>query len=364
MPDHFYSILEEHIARYPLMEAQDCGKLLFQNEFGPEHMVTDQQAVRRSLEDELSEMQKEAGKAVSGEFSPQYPEKIGGGLCRFPLWDCPSVEAAGLLADLFVLTARESQGSVEGLKSKLEQAAVQGFGGIPGMKEWAEDWRKQGYPAVHHSRTYREAYHPHYRLLRKAYAGFFQALWEISRRIAAGEQTNPPFILGLDGRCGSGKTSFASLIAQLFPCNVVHMDDYYLPPEARRDNWKEIPGGNMDFHRFLREILFPAKAGEQVCSQPWQCQKGKYAEAQLLPRQRLLVVEGSYSHHPLLAKQYDLKIFLTCPRQEQRERLRAREGSYFFVFEEQWIPMEERYFQCYEVEQNSHLVVDTGGFWS
>ena len=36
----FQRILVQHAARYPRMEAQDYGKLLFQNVFGPEHLLS------------------------------------------------------------------------------------------------------------------------------------------------------------------------------------------------------------------------------------------------------------------------------------------------------------------------------------
>lgn len=47
-------------------------------------------------------------------------------------------------------------------------------------------------------------------------------------------------------------------MGRLLPCNVVHMDDYYLPPDRRAENWEQIPAGNMDLARFLQEVLVPA----------------------------------------------------------------------------------------------------------
>ena len=38
------SILQQHTAAYPLMAPQDYGKLAYQNEFGPGHMISDKQA--------------------------------------------------------------------------------------------------------------------------------------------------------------------------------------------------------------------------------------------------------------------------------------------------------------------------------
>ena len=43
MKKEFTQILEAHLGKHPLMEPQDFGKLVFQSEFGPEHMVSDRQ---------------------------------------------------------------------------------------------------------------------------------------------------------------------------------------------------------------------------------------------------------------------------------------------------------------------------------
>ncbi|WP_337549370.1 hypothetical protein, partial [Dysosmobacter welbionis] len=37
MHEEFQTVLREHLARYPLMEPQDCAKLAYQSTFGPAH---------------------------------------------------------------------------------------------------------------------------------------------------------------------------------------------------------------------------------------------------------------------------------------------------------------------------------------
>jgi len=193
--------------------------------------------------------------------------------------------------------------------------------------------------------------------------GFFPVLGEVCRRIRREQQEARPMVIGIDGRCGSGKTGLAALIARLFPCRVIHMDDFYLPFALRRENWTEVPGGNMDFERLRLEILEPVRQGKPVYYRAYRCQEDRLEEAVLMPPGQLTVVEGSYSHHPLLAEYYDLKIFLTCPDEVQRRRLQEREGSHFPMFEKRWIPMEENYFRQDQVESGSDFVVDTGDFW-
>ena len=74
---------------------------------------------------------------------------------------------------------------------------------------------------------------------------------------------------------------------------------------------------------------------------------------------RLVLVEGSYSHHPSLAACYDLRIFVTCSKAEQARRLQAREGARYAAFVERWVPLEEAYFAKYAIEPHADLILDT-----
>ena len=82
-----------------------------------------------------------------------------------------------------------------------------------------------------------------------------------------------------------------------------------------------------------------------------------------LPETQVTQVEGSYSHHPELAGEYDLKLFLTCSREEQARRLQAREGTYYQTFETCWIPAEERYLRSFDIENADVLRLDTTAFF-
>jgi len=165
--------------------------------------------------------------------------------------------------------------------------------------------------------------------------------------------------VAIDGRCGSGKTRLAAQLAAVFPATVLHLDDFYLPPAARRPDWETVPGANMDLNRFLAEALLPARAGETVRYRAYDCGRGAYAAPAELPPRRLILAEGSYAHHPALAAAYDLRVFLTCAPGEQKRRLRAREGERFPVFEKRWIPLEEAYFRQYAIPEKADLVLDT-----
>ena len=140
------------------MEPQDYGKLVFQSEFGPEHLVSDAASVLRYLEREWSEL------PAGCEVIP--PEDIGNGLCRFHLSACGRAQMP-LLAELFCRSAQEHKGTREGLEARL--ALIRELD-VPGMEEWLARYEAAGCPAVRHSQTFRDAYDPHYRVIRWEYA--------------------------------------------------------------------------------------------------------------------------------------------------------------------------------------------------
>ena len=74
-----------------------------------------------------------------------------------------------------------------------------------------------------------------------------------------------PVVLALDGRCGSGKTTMATALAEQFPDSIVlHTDDFYLPPADRVPGWEQTPCANMDLARLRDEVLAPARTGKPV----------------------------------------------------------------------------------------------------
>lgn len=166
-------------------------------------------------------------------------------------------------------------------------------------------------------------------------------------------------IVAIDGRCGSGKTGLAALCGENLDCNIVHMDDFYLPLESRQENWREIPGGNMDFGRLISEVLEPLGRGKTVTVRPYDCGKKDYGPERMLSPKSLTIIEGSYSHSPGLRKYYNKMIFLTCGKEIQKKRLLFREGEKYAMFERVWIPMEENYLAACPTPPEA-MVVDTG----
>ena len=76
----------------------------------------------------------------------------------------------------------------------------------------------------------------------------------------------------------------------------------------------------MDLVRLRDEALRPAYAGRQVQYRAYSCREGAYQPTQALPAQPLVILEGSYSHHPLLKEYETTRVFVTCSKAAQTRR--------------------------------------------
>lgn len=153
-------------------------------------------------------------------------------------------------------------------------------------------------------------------------------------------------IVAIDGKCTSGKTTLASKLAELYDCNVFHMDDFFLRPEQRTPERFAEVGGNVDYERFLEEVLLPLKSSKTFSYRPFDCSTFTLSDPVIVTPKRLNIIEGTYSHHPYFGNPYDLKILLTIDEEIQRRRILDRPEFLHKRFFEEWIPMENRYFDA------------------
>ncbi len=329
-------LLLGHFRKYPLLQAEDIFKYLFQSAFGCEHLVSDPSAA-------LNYIKKEREMSVS---SPTLDE-LDGEYTRVHI----SCLAPETLARLFCLSAKKEDG-LASLEAKLEVAkALVANGDLPldgeDFSRKLEAWRQAGYPALHHSDAFREAYRPAYRVIANKYAKFLSIFAEIDCLLANGNA-----IIAIEGGAASGKTTLSGILAEVYDCNVFHMDDFFLRPEQRTpERFAEI-GGNVDRERFLEEVLEPLKRGDAVCYRPFDCGKWALGEPITVEPKKLTVIEGVYSMHPDLADCYDYSVYLDISPEYQRERIQERNSPAFAKrFFEEWIPLENRYFEGMRVKE-------------
>lgn len=163
-------------------------------------------------------------------------------------------------------------------------------------------------------------------------------------------------LIAIDGSCTSGKSTLAALLARELDCNVFRVDDYFLRPEQRTEERLAQPGGNVDYERFREEVLLPLKTGMPFFYRPYDCGTGKLKAPVAVTPKRISVIEGSYSHHPFFEGPYDIKVFLKVSPEVRLVRIGQRPAFLRKRFEEEWIPMEQRYFEAFDIESKADIV--------
>lgn len=355
MADELLSLLRDQLGKYPAMQLQDCIKLLYQHFLGSEHLYAEPaRCFQRLLQEK---------EAVGVDMSVPAYEEIGKNICRFNLQPL-SAELSDLftLAHLFLVGIEKISGNAEEGKSKFEES-IETLLTLIHEKElpfsyqeaclFIELYRKKGMPAIHHSNCYKDAYHPAYRLLRTDFARYYELFAMLDRLMAQKDHV----ILAIDGNCGAGKSTLASLLAEVYPCNIIHMDDFYLPKDLRTKERLDEAGGNVHYERFTAQVLPALRAlknnaeGFQSASyQIFDCHTMDYkARTGSITKQPLTIVEGSYCLRKEFRDAYDCMVFLTVSCELQKERLRSRNGEEALNnFITKWIPMEEKYFDTYK----------------
>ena len=337
-------ILTAHAQTYPLMRPQDAVKLIYQNEFGGGHLITDTTASLKRLRAEYT--------GVTHDPSVPLWEDIGNGLVRVMLTALDITQyPLETLNENFARSAALHTGNREVFAQKLDvlrELTRQGvFTFSPEeLDAYLSDYMASGCPAVSHSEQYRAAYQPAYRVVLRRLLPPLPVLLHAIGQCAA--PSDRPLLVAIDGRCASGKTTLAAQLQKTCGCGVVHMDDFFLRPEQRTQERLDAPGENVDHERFLSEVLLPLSRGEVSQYRPFDCSTQTLGELIQVEPSPVVIVEGSYSCHPALWPYYDLRVFLTISPEEQMRRIVAREGTeYAEVFRTKWIPLEERYFDAY-----------------
>lgn len=163
-----------------------------------------------------------------------------------------------------------------------------------------------------------------------------------------------PIIVAIDGKSAGGKSTLGNKLKETYRCNLFHMDDYFLRPEQRTKERLEEPGGNVDYERFYKEIICHLSDREGLVYQKYHCSSQTLGEKRSVPYCRLNIVEGAYSQHPYFKDIYDLRFFLDISDEEQKRRLAIRnKEEQIERFLREWIPMENRYFEEYQIRSKS-----------
>lgn len=158
------AVLKIHAKKYPLMSVTDAVKLIFQNEFGGEHLISSKAKCLEYLTAEYNSVT---------QTDCEFYEDIGGGIIRVFL---PALRANSItpteLCELFISSAEMTHGDINSFLKKLDilkeltESGLFAFSSDQ-LEEYLTEYASLGYPPVSHSEIYRLNYKPAYRIILK-----------------------------------------------------------------------------------------------------------------------------------------------------------------------------------------------------
>ena len=217
--------LIEHFQTYPKLQAEDVFKFLFQSAFGCEHLLSSEAAVLSYIQREyatLSNAEPPKTEPLDGDYSRVYLSCLNDGL------------KPETLAKLFCLSAKKEEDGRSLLEEKIEVARELIKSGtlpldVDDFNQKLATWKDLGYPAVHHSNAFREAYHPAYRVIANHYVELLPMLTQMDKRSVQDEKEMKKVIV--IGCPGSGKTTFAEKLRAKTNLPLFHLDAIWHKPD-------------------------------------------------------------------------------------------------------------------------------------
>lgn len=350
--------LTENYKVQPSMEPQDVVKQCYQAAFGAEHLLTDLDRARAFFMEEYEPLEPVRGNLYEM-ISPSFAR------ISLPVW-----KRAGLspewLFQLFVLTASEP--SVDGDKLFQEylhtagKLIEQGTLPIPSgdWQTYLDHYLESGQGPVHHSPHYRRTVQPAYRIVHNKYLNILPILVKLGilKDIEGSVTGESAHVIAIDGRAASGKTTLSGQLARILDAGVIHMDDFFLPLSLRTTERFQSPGGNIHHERFQSEVIPFLHCQDPFTYQRFDCGTMEFGGIRTVKESPWRIVEGSYSTHPVLSNYGDVTVFTDIGKQAQMERILKRDGEEMAeVFSSKWIPLEEEYFNAFQVRETAHIII-------
>ena len=173
MTRNIAGLLDWHMQYYRLIRAVDIYKLLHQGVFGPGHVITNPDAARRALESEFVAVRSACCMQATAVTEPLDPAD---GMLRVNLGPLSDVrDAPALVLDAMLAGASEASGDPGEMRARLDDALTWCRDRLPdqhsALAELSHAAADDGYRPRHHSRVYKTAYRPAYRVVS---AGFWR----------------------------------------------------------------------------------------------------------------------------------------------------------------------------------------------
>jgi uridine kinase len=340
-------IIKKFSNSYPKSKVEDYIKILYQDCFGPGHMFTNSSLFQNMLFSELEVCENiRTIEPLIDNYFRYYISKT----------DYISIDTLTKMFEYSCNIKNQSEELMDKYLKILEELIIENEIDLDNESlKFINNYKKNGYRAISHSDQYRSLYQPHYRVIHNS----LQPLISLIEQIELYLQKQEKVIIAIDGKCGSGKTTVATILERIYSSNLFHMDDFFLTDDLRTEERLSLPGGNVDYERFKNEILLNLKNSKSINYNKYSCSLKAFSNQSIINDKNIIIIEGSYSLHPELIEFYDIKVFIDINYNMQKERILKRNGiKSLEMFINKWIPLEEKYFEFYNIKELCNIKIE------
>lgn len=324
-----------HLKKYPLINKEDKIKLIYQSTLGPNHLGKNllKENVKQRLEKELLETNNRRDNLY---------EWISENFVRINIHKyVESSFSLDYLIDSFIASSKKTPYNIEVLKQQLRKY----------LKD--EELKDYDYQPISHSNIYRNTYLPHYLVINKDYLTMDLRIKQLDNFMS---KTRDFSITSLDGKCTAGKTTITKVLEDKY--TIINIDDFFLAKEKKTpDRLKEI-GGNIDYELVKKTLEEVRKSWEQNKKEieytVFDCNKQSYYNKKITLKNKV-ILEGVYSYHKYFNELIDYLAYLQVDFETQIKRVGNRTLKDKFLNE--WIPLENKYFDYYKLEDNCDIII-------
>jgi uridine kinase len=195
---------------------------------------------------------------------------------------------------------------------------------------------------------------------------------KILSEIERGKDRNRPFVIGISGIDGAGKTEFARalekfLIDRNYKTQAIHLDDFHHPKEIRyagKDQADNYYSRSFDLQRIINELLLPARGKGKHTARltllDLNMDKFEINKEFNFNTDTIVIFEGVFLFRKELASYIDYKIFLDITLEESKKRAKQRDPQAAInKYDEKYLPAQTRYLKEYPPEKTGDMIIDT-----
>lgn len=186
-----------------------------------------------------------------------------------------------------------------------------------------------------------------------------------------------PFLIGIDGLGGAGKTTFVQEFQQVVQLQqkevlIIHLDDHIVERNKRyatgNEEWVEYYYYQWDVEQLVSVLFQPLLEGSDTLSLPFYDKKWDAIHFQTVnvsPR-AIVLIEGIFLQRPEWRAFFDKVFYLDCPRDIRRQRVLSRDDyigdqqAILDKYERRYWVAEDYYLQQVKPLQAADVVVPYG----